>query len=60
MILAVMNAIHNCIFEMLFIKELNPKSNTQKDSIHTKLFPWLCVRIFYHYHYIFSHFIRFS
>ena len=39
---------------MLFIKELNPKLNTQKDSIRTKLFTWLCVRILYHYHYIFS------
>ena len=26
------------IFEMLFIKELNPKLNTEKDSIHAKLF----------------------
>ena len=26
------------IFEMLFIKELNPKLNTQKDSIRAKLF----------------------
>ena len=37
---------------MLFIK-----LNTQKDSIRAKLFTWLCVRIFYHYHYIFSLFI---
>ena len=26
------------IFEMLFIKELNPQLNTQKDSIRAKLF----------------------
>ena len=26
------------IVEMLFIKELNPKLNTQKDSIRAKLF----------------------
>ena len=26
------------IFEMLFIKELNPELNTQKDSIRAKLF----------------------
>ena len=26
------------IFEMLFIRELNPELNTQKDSILTKLF----------------------
>jgi len=26
------------IFELLFMKELNPKSNTQKDSIRAKLF----------------------
>jgi len=26
------------IFEMLFIKELNPKRNTQKNSIRAKLF----------------------
>ena len=47
------------IFEMLFIKELNPKLNTQKDPIRAKLFTWLCVRILHtHYHYIFSLFIR--
>ena len=33
------------IFEMLFINELNPKLNTQKDSIRTKLFTSLCVQI---------------
>ena len=44
------------VFEMLFIKELNPKLNTEKDSIRAKLFMWLCVQIFYHYHYIFSPF----
>ena len=33
------------IFEMLFIKELNPELNTQIDSIRAKLFTWLCVRI---------------
>ena len=26
------------IFEMLFIKELKPGLNTQKDSVHAKLF----------------------
>ena len=34
------------IFEMLFIKELNPQLNTQKDSIRAKLFTCLFVRIF--------------
>ena len=38
---------------MLFIKELNPELNTQKDSIRAKLFTWLCVRIF-HYDHVFS------
>ena len=33
------------------------KLNTQRDSIRAKLFTWLCVRILYHYHYIFSLFI---
>ena len=33
------------IFEMLFIKELNPKLNTQKDSIRAKLFTWLRANI---------------
>ena len=42
------------IFEMVFIKELNLKLNTQRDSIRAKLFTGLFVRIFYHYHYIFS------
>ena len=41
------------IFEMLFIKELHPKLNNQKDSIRAKVITWLCVRICYHYHYIF-------
>ena len=41
---------------MLFIKELNPQLNTQKDSIRAKLFMWLFVQILY-YHYIFSLFI---
>ena len=30
---------------MLFIKELNPELNSQKDSIRAKLFRWLFVRI---------------
>ena len=47
------------IFEMLSIKDLNHKLNTQKDSIRTKLFTWLRV-IFYHYHFIFSLFILVS
>ena len=41
------------IFEMLFIKELNPELNTQKDSICAKLFTLLSVRMLY-YHHIFS------
>ena len=32
------------IFEMLFIKELNPELNTQKDSNRAKLFTGLCLR----------------
>ena len=35
------------IFEMLFIKELNPQLNTRKDSIRAKLFTWLFVRVLY-------------
>ena len=38
------------IFEMLFIKELNPELNTQKDSIRAKLFTCLCVRILCYLH----------
>ena len=38
------------IFEMLFIKELNPELNTQKDSIRAKLFTWLCGRILCYLH----------
>ena len=34
------------IFEMLFIKELKPGLNTQKDSVRAKLFMWHCVQIF--------------
>ena len=34
------------IFEMLFIKELKPGLNTQKDSVPAKLFTWHCVQIF--------------
>ena len=33
------------IFEMLFIKELNSKLNTKKDSIHAKLFTCLRANI---------------
>ena len=33
------------IFEMLFIKELKPGLNTQKDSVRAKLFTWHCVQI---------------
>jgi len=32
-------------FEMLFIKELKPGLNTQKDSVRAKLFTWHCVQI---------------
>ena len=35
---------------MLFIKELNPELNTQKDSIRAKLFTRLCVRILCYLH----------
>ena len=34
------------IFEILFIKELKPGLNTQKDSVRAKLFTWHCVQIF--------------
>ena len=34
------------IFEMLFIKQLKPGLNTQKDSVLAKLFTWHCVQIF--------------
>ena len=34
------------IFKMLFIKELKPGLNTQKDSFRAKLFTWHCVQIF--------------
>ena len=34
------------IFEMLFIKELKPGLNTQKDSVRAKLFTWHCVQLF--------------
>ena len=39
---------------MLFIKELNPELNTQKDSIRAKLLTWLCVRIllFAYFHFV--------
>ena len=41
----------DCLFfEMLFIRELNPELNTQKDSIRAKLFTRLCVRILCYLH----------
>ena len=34
------------IFEIVFIKEVKPGLNTQKDSVRAKSFPWHCVQIF--------------